>query len=201
MWDEVTRYGAHKNGYHGGVSPQEAIAPLVILSDHGSDAKNITPIPLSPPLWWLTSKVEPPVTVEPEQPTVDVPVDEGPELPLFDHLEEKEPEPPKPKSEVLWAAKLLESAVYESQKRLARKGSPEDDLVLRSIAELIAQGDSMTPALFAKRIDMPRLRLDGFIARLQRLLNVDGYEVLSYDRQKDLVQLEVDLLKKQFELD
>jgi len=32
-WAEEVRYGAARNGYHGGASPQEMVAPLILLAD------------------------------------------------------------------------------------------------------------------------------------------------------------------------
>ena len=45
------------------------------------------------------------------------------------------------------------------------------------------------------------MRLDGFLAKLQRLLNVDGYAVLQVDRAQNRVSLNVPLLRRQFELE
>jgi hypothetical protein len=57
------------------------------------------------------------------------------------------------------------------------------------------------PATLAHRAACPLARLDGLVAKLQRVLNVDGYEVLRLDRRSDLVELNVDLLRRQFELE
>jgi hypothetical protein len=56
----------------------------------------------------------------------------------------------------------------------------------------------MTPTALARAVGQPALRIDGFVAKLQRLLNVDGYDVLRLDRQRDLVELEDALLRRQF---
>ena len=44
-------------------------------------------------------------------------------------------------------------------------------------------------------------RLDGLIARMQRILNVDGYEILTLDRNENRVELNIAKLKRQFDLD
>ena len=59
----------------------------------------------------------------------------------------------------------------------------------------------MTPAAFARAAELPMARLDGLIARMQRLLNVDGYEILTLDRHENRVELNVGKLKRQFDLD
>jgi hypothetical protein len=63
------------------------------------------------------------------------------------------------------------------------------------------QGGILTPAALAQALAIPPLRLDGLIAKLQRLLNLDGYEVLRHDRQRDVVELDLAKLKRQFELE
>jgi hypothetical protein len=45
------------------------------------------------------------------------------------------------------------------------------------------------------------VHLDDFLAKLQRLLNMDGYAVLQVDRERNLVALHVPLLQRQFALD
>lgn len=48
---------------------------------------------------------------------------------------------------------------------------------------------------------MPTFRLRGWIASAQRLLNVEGYAILGRDEPSDTITLNIDLLKRQFELD
>ena len=59
----------------------------------------------------------------------------------------------------------------------------------------------MTPAAFSNAADIPAARLDGLIARIQRLLNVDGYEILTLSRSENQIELNVAKLKRQFDLD
>ncbi len=59
----------------------------------------------------------------------------------------------------------------------------------------------MTPAAFSKAADVAAGRLDGLIARIQRLLNVDGYEILTLSRAENRIELNVTKLKRQFDLD
>jgi hypothetical protein len=46
----------------------------------------------------------------------------------------------------------------------------------------------MTPTAFAKAADVPAARLDGLIARIQRVLNVDGYEILTLSRNENRLE-------------
>lgn len=56
----------------------------------------------------------------------------------------------------------------------------------------------MKPA-FAQRLAVPPIRIDGFLASLQRILNVDGYPVLTSDASQT-IRLNLMLLREQFEL-
>jgi hypothetical protein len=52
---------------------------------------------------------------------------------------------------------------------------------------------------FAQRLAVPPIRVDGLLASLQRVLNVDGYPVLTIDSSQT-VRLNLTLLKEQFAL-
>src|SRR5262249_39887621 len=52
-WDEGLRYGTAKNGYHGGVTPQEMLAPLILLASASTlPRKGLVACRLQPPAWW-----------------------------------------------------------------------------------------------------------------------------------------------------
>ena len=91
--------------------------------------------------------------------------------------------------------------MYKSQKELIRRHAPEDELVRQALTALESSGGIMTPAAFSKAADVPAARLDGLIARIQRLLNVDGYEILTFNRNENRIELNVAKLKRQFDLD
>ena len=100
-----------------------------------------------------------------------------------------------------WIERLFASQVYKDQKELVRRHAPEDEVVRRTLAVLEAGGGLMTPAAFAQAADIPAARLDGLVARIQRLLNVDGYEVLALNRGENKIELNVARLRRQFDLD
>jgi hypothetical protein len=59
----------------------------------------------------------------------------------------------------------------------------------------------MTPAAFALAAEIPAARLDGLVARIQRLLNLDGYEILTLNRSENKIELNLARLRRQFDLD
>jgi hypothetical protein len=65
---------------------------------------------------------------------------------------------------------------------------------------LVRHGGQLASAQLAQELKLPRVRLGGFLAGVKRLLNLDGYPVLSEDRDGGRVQLNQELLQTQFEL-
>ena len=213
-WTETIYYKRQQNGYHGGATPQEMICPLIILSDTNLADERKTHPGLYPceylrPEWWSSAPAA--SVVAPEPAPVFVPVRTGPPS-LFDKLlddDRPSKEPTKAVEPVRraattasdWIERLLSSQAYKDQKDFVRRHAPEDELVQRCLAALDAQGGIMTPAAFSKAADVAAGRLDGLIARIQRLLNVDGYEILTLSRAENRIELNVTKLKRQFDLD
>ena len=96
---------------------------------------------------------------------------------------------------------LLRSGVYGAQRQLVQKHLPDDATVLGVLEALDRHGGTLTFAALAQQAGVLPLRLNGLLAKLQRLLNVDGYEVLQADRTQNRVALNVPLLRRQFDLE
>ncbi len=145
-----------------------------------------------------------PVKVEPAVPVI-VTAKRAPSL--FDNIADEAPKPvespkvvEKPKIGP-WIDRLLASQAYKVQKNLVRRHPPEDDDVRRCLIALESQGGIMTPVAFAKAADIRAGGLDGLIAKIQRVLNVDGYEILSFSRNENRVELNITKLLRQFDLE
>jgi len=82
-----------------------------------------------------------------------------------------------------------------------RRHAPEDELVRRCLTALDSCGGIMTPAAFSKTAEVQAGRLDGLIAVMQRVLNVDGYEILTFSRAENRIELNVAKLRRQFDLE
>jgi hypothetical protein len=220
-WADEARYGAARNGYHGGASPQEMLAPLMLLSDVTARVPALEPCEPRRPAWWdAPGRRRPDVSghagsaIASSSPARPARIPSG----FLFH-----PEPPEDAatgpvaaytpalpvaagpwpSEVApgWLKRLVQSPTYQAQRQMVRKFAPEDEVVTRVLEVLLSQDGSMTPAALARRIGQPPARLDGLIAKVQRLLNVEGYDVLRLDRQRELVELDVPMLKRQFGLE
>ena len=204
-WSEAIYYGRQQNGYHGGATPQEMVCPLILLTDKSSAYSGLTRCEYPKPDWWSAAPVAAPVIQEP-QVSVSV-TDSSGQITLFDRLPRDE-EVAEPKavdrSEIpgeAWVRALLSSRAYKGQKAMVRRHAPDDNMVRVTLEALISSGGIMTPAAFAKAADVSIARLDGLIARMQRILNVDGYDILTLDRNENRVELNIAKLKRQFDLD
>ena len=99
-----------------------------------------------------------------------------------------------------WVSRLLACPVFEDQKRLGGRGVPADDVLTKLLSALDERGGKMTSVALARALKFPAVRLPGLLAKAERILNVDGYDVLRRDDASDTVELNRDLLLKQFDL-
>ncbi len=202
-WTEKVYYKMQHNGYHGGATPQEMICPLILLTDKSSAYSGLHRCEYPKPDWWSAAPVATPEVVEPQ---VTITVPSAPPT-LFD-MQPKQEKKPKPTKKAepqeageVWIDQLIASAAYKDQKKLIRRHAPDDDSVRASLTALAASGGIMTPAAFANAANVPAARLDGMISKLQRMLNVDGYEILTLERNENRVEVNITKLKRQFDLD
>ncbi len=94
----------------------------------------------------------------------------------------------------------MASAVFEQQKQLGGRNVPDDAVFSMLLTTLDRRGGKMTSVALARALEFPALRLPGMLAKAQRVLNIDGYAVLSRDDASDTVELNRELLLKQFDL-
>ena len=203
-WSETIRYKRQQHGYHGGATPQEMICPLIILTDKSSAYSGLTPCTWSKPDWWSPALVAVSVKVEAAEPIIVTP--KRPPT-LFDQLPEEKPVSKKPNKDSkkpeksAWIDRLFSSPAYKVQKEFVKRHAPEDEVVQRCLVALETQGGIMTPAAFSNAAQIRTGGLDGLIAKMQRVLNVDGYEILTFSRTENRVELNIAKLLRQFDLE
>jgi hypothetical protein len=207
-WSEKVRYGMKKNGYHGGVTMQEMIIPLAVLSARDDLPEGWTEPPVDTPDWWFAP-------LEERAPVEDQPVVQPTKRRrkkkaglLFDMeaeemaaAQEEVPVAPAPPGEPpSWLDGLFECPVLKEQKKLGGRTVPQDDVIRGLLVVLSEQGGKMTTAALARRMQLPPFRLRGLLAAVQRVLNVEGYPILHKDEVSDTVELNTGLLCRQFDL-
>lgn len=206
-WSERLRYGVKKNGYHGGISPQEMIVPIVVLSSHDPYPHGWIEAPADTPVWWDEPWREE-ESREPASSNVK-PIKRSPGLgPLFDFAHGAEPEETTPQlmeaspGEALpeWIRVLLASPTLGAQRKLAGRAAPTDEVLVKLLTALDRRGGKLTAAALARAIEYPPFRVPGLLAILQRILNIDGYAILTRDEASDTVELNRELLWRQFDV-
>ncbi|MFE0794390.1 BREX-2 system phosphatase PglZ [Streptomyces mutabilis] len=207
-WREDIRYTGRRAGYHGGASLAEVTIPVLVLLPAGEEApKDWVPLPreLSTPGWWrthVTRDVPESAAITADQPEVSSPA--RPPAPS-EHTSAAEARPSArtetgpPVAESLGGT-VVSSEVYAAQKEYVRK-APEAKVVAAVVDALVTAGGTMSPAALAAAISATgrvRRNIEGFVATVQRLLNVEGYPVLGFIDGGHAVKLDVPLLREQF---
>jgi hypothetical protein len=198
-WSERVRYSAKKNGYHGGASPQEVVIPLGIFAPSGVAIEGWVEVASETPDWWEPEIEETVRTVKPAKIAKPKPASRpGEQGRLFPTEEEiaAEEETCEPK----WIDRLMSSELMAVQRQLASRVALPEERIRVILAALDERGGKLTRPALAKRIGVPPMRLGGMISALRRLLNVEGYPVLSVDEQSDTVELNRKQLFTQFGL-
>jgi hypothetical protein len=202
-WAENVRYGVKKYGYHGGANPQEMVTPIVVLSPSEETLDGWVDVPSDTPAWWedqpipATSVEAKPIKVtskKPVQPKLPMDFGEPPEATA-------QASPVTPTSEAKWISKLFASPLFAQQKKLTGRSAPPEELLRAILRTLDQRGGKMTSAAISRAVNFPAVRLRGLIAVTGRLLNIDGFTVLTRDEASDTVELNRELLKRQFDLE
>ena len=192
---EQVRYSARRNGYHGGLTPQELFVPLVVLVTDDLDGWDAAPY--GPPTWWHHRSA--PIAAAPAatRPATSKPPTSATAPTLFDEI--AEPEPDRDISGALLpplVADLLSSDLFTAQLANPRVRVSVDQIapVLARLAEGTPVADEEISALTG----LAAARVGRFVAQLQELLNVEGYPVVRADAGE--VRLDIAILTRQFDL-
>jgi len=212
-WTEKLRYGIKKNGYHGGVTPQEMVVPVAVLSTSDSFPKGWNEATVDLPTWWNESLKG---SAEPEQPppVIKPQPKKAPET-LFDLVDEDPlaTEAGATSSKVItseqestmsvnppWITALLASDIFARQKQLGGRSVPANEVFAKLLTALDSHGGKMTSMALAGTTGLSPTRLRGLLAVATRILNIDGYAVLTRDDASDTIGLDRPLLFRQFDL-
>ncbi len=197
--DERLRYAGNKYGYHGGATPQEVLVPVAVL------ARNLPAgwvhRPLTEPVWYSGGQAFGPPNPAPAQApgrrrggTRPLP-----QPSLFETgAEERTPAPPNQPG---WVASLLASPSFVGHRQQVRLPRPLPEERLTGYLTAIAgNGGSMPLPALAARLGEPADQLRMALTLVQRLLNLDGAEILAI-RADQSVELNTALLAVQFGID
>ena len=215
-WSERVRFGMKKNGYHGGATPQEVVLPLGVfaLPETTEQLAGWREVGPDEPAWWRwrTGADAPPASATPAPDGTAAPAIAGtdeartpapvrrptPRGETGDLFADLEPEPPR--AAATWIDRLFETELFVEQRRQAARTALPDERIRAILAALDARGGKLTGSALAESLGVPLFRLGGIVSALRRVLNVDGYAVLSVDESSETVELNRDLLDAQFGL-
>lgn len=203
LWGESSRYAGRKNGYHGGLSPQEVTIPLSVIVPLGFNLAGWTPAPPAQPEWWelppmpTSQQAAPTTPARPSRKKATVQPEGQSGLFAPDDL----PQAPAPTVAADdWIGALLASPIYSSQRQLAARVAPPDDKMRLLLTALSERGGKLSRSALANRLSLPEVRMGGLLSAVRRLLNVDQMAVINVDEAAGLVELNVALLQQQFRL-
>lgn len=197
-WSESLRYAGQKNGYHGGATPQEVLVPVAIWSAGSSISEGFVEVAPLRPGWWSDSS---PDAVPQERRAVaaqSAPRNQVPAGLLFDTRASSNPG--NEQTAIDWIDAVLATKTYTQQLRLAGRAAPTEDRIRALLEALAGSGYTLTRTALSRRLDLPLVRLNGMLTQLRKILNVDGYDVLSIELDSDTVRLDRTLLDTQFEV-
>jgi hypothetical protein len=202
LWGESSRYAGRKNGYHGGLSPQEVTVPLSVFVPVGLNLPQWSPAPPTQPEWWELTPIlqvkQPPVRASSppaRKKAVQADVQPG----LFGQLDLAPPVlSDAPVND--WIGELLSSSIYASQRQLAARVALPDDKMRVLLEALVERGGKLSRNVLAARLSLAEVRIGGLLSAVRRLLNVDQMPVLTVDEASGSVELNIALLQQQFNL-
>jgi hypothetical protein len=199
-WDERIRYTSRKAGYHGGASLAEVVIPVLVFVPAGAAipkgwTRFGTPS-LHEPAWW-----NPPTPAAGGEPPARPATTPAPPA-------RKGGQKPPPGADTLFSdadipapaslgTQVTASPLYAAQRTFVRK-APADTDVAAVIDALAQAGGKLPLAPVASASGQPPFRMTGYLTQLGRLLNVDGYPVITAADEGRTVTLNVALLREQF---
>lgn len=209
LWDPYLRYLPGKAGYHGGASLAEVTIPLLAFLPLGSSVPDgWRALPDQRPEWWSLEPVTLPSPVPqapagPRTKSRKAPqIAQGPTL--FDDFDERagstvfdEPAASNPNETLV--TDLLATELFAAQHQMMPRRVPKTKIHAVLLALLDAGGPLPLPVV-AQSAGEHTVRAAGFVAMLQRILNVDNYPVLSITDNGRSARLDAHLLREQFGL-
>ncbi|MFI6450032.1 BREX-2 system phosphatase PglZ [Streptosporangium amethystogenes] len=212
LWDPCLRYLPGKAGYHGGASLAEVTVPLLAFLPLGSSVPDgWRALPDQRPEWWSLEPVPPPSPAPPVPQAPAGPRTKGRKAPqiaqgptLFDDFDEgagsaafDEPAASNPNETLV--TDLLATELFTAQHQMMPRRVPKAKIHAVLLALLDAGGPLPLPVV-AQSAGEHTVRAAGFVATLQRILNVDNYPVLSITDNGRSARLDAHLLREQFGL-
>lgn len=180
---DTLRYGPSKHGYHGGATPQEVLVPVVVLARSTSMPTDWGQAADHAPSWWRGT-ADDPTTPTRLTPVVTPPTATGSKSAaanqggLFDEVIAAPQTSELADTAVPWISALLSSATFGMRRVIMQRQRLDDATLVRVLTALDQRGGSALKTTLAADVEVPVFRLDGFIAVLANVLNLEGYAAI-----------------------
>ena len=196
-WSESVRYGSKRNGYHGGVSLQEAVVPVGVYVGPGEVARRLGTGPGSVSIV-VVGRIADAGAISSSGVGAEVGGSRNASGASTRPVCRGCAKGDRGSLTVGSALRVRGVCRATSARRLESAGRRYGQCGARCVSE--AQGRLPLVSL-ATRLDVPAMRTRGIVAGLQRLLNVDGYPVLRFNDDTEHVNLDGHLFVKLFNLE
>lgn len=204
---EGLRYTPKAAGYHGGASLAELTVPIIVLRPPTAKSPaGWKDAPPQAPEWWYESTPRPeasPTTEaeprlarskrRPPRSSADLPA-------MFDLPEPAAAPVSDAPTSLSLGRKLCASERFADQQRRFRH-TPEPDIVARVIDAAAQRAGRIHRDVLASILGLAPAKFDSTLSVLRRVLNVDGYDVISLDLDDETVRIDTALLSDQFGLE
>lgn len=187
-WSESIRYAVKKNGYHGGVSRQEMLVPIGIwTAGHAPKAESVDyhASYRAAPSWWNAAGD---VLATPARAMVRRST--GPLKPTSDLFSMAAPDD--------WLDRLMTSPLLARQRERVGRVALEPERLRLLLEKLQQQGGRCSIEQLASAIGQPAMRMRGVISVMERMLNLDGFPIVTLEQGTGTVLLDIPWLKTQF---
>lgn len=181
---EGIRYSSSKRfGYHGGATPQECVVPMAVLAREPFGTwREVAP---QLPAWWEPGVTATTILRELLPAAIERAVTPVPTTPSAPH----------------WLDQLFASDVFTAQMKLAGRMAPREDQLRRLLLLLDERKGTAVFETVAQRLNVPEFRVSSIVTAVRKVLNVEGYAVISLDDVSKTITLNYDLLRAQFDVD
>ena len=222
-WRENLRYASLRSGYHGGASLAEITVPFVLLVRGPTSVPGWVPAAPQAPAWWNEERRDVGVLVEGRRGRRRATAG-GARIDLAGPAAARDVRPAAAQSDdaqgvlgfdvpvaaappsgpITQGYQLVDgleaNEVYRVQRRRAGRHALAHQEVVASLTALLDRGGRAHRDTLAIALGVPASSVTTMLAALTRLMNVDGYPVVSMDPDGVTVRLDEPLLRDQFEL-
>lgn len=208
-WHDDLRYSAKHGGYHGGATPDECVVPVSVFVPAGVETpKGWDLLSVARPAWWDLDIEVATEIVEPTKPTRRTKPKSQPgkgqeslfesEVVAVDSTTDTLGEPNPAVTVPPWIDDVVRSDTFKLQLGAVTRGRPKTEQIRYALGALSRRGGVANYAVIAQATGLSPARVSGFVAMLPRILNVDGFGVVSIDSSAQEIRLDENLLRTQF---